>query len=241
MSEGTVPKRTAVIMQPTYLPWLGYFELMVHADVFVFLDCVQFEKQEWGNRNRLKGANGKPLLLTIPVQKHPLDALFRDITIGSTPANWRKKHLKTIQNVLGKSAYFKSYWPDIVRIFSLDSINLDKFTIPCIEMIQGWLGLDCQCIRASSLGVEGKRTELLLNICKAVRATHYHSPAGAAVYLEEEKNLLGSNGISISYQQWEHPEYPQLFGPFVSHLSALDAILNVGGDEAARLIGANHG
>ena len=229
-------QKTIVITQPTYIPWLGYFEQIARADVFVFLDVVQYVHQEWNNRNRLKGTNGEPVWLTIPVESHPLETDIKDIKISVTKRNWQRKHLNTISSLLGKTPYIQEFLPQLISFYGKNHTNLCEFNIELINLISQWLGLDVKFIRASQLCPSGRRTEMLLDICLKLEAKHYYSPAGAAVYLENEKHILENAGISVSYQAWEHPTYPQKFGEFLSHMSVLDAIMNVGPEQTYEFI-----
>jgi len=229
-------QKTIVITQPTYIPWLGYFEQIARADVFVFLDIVQYVHQEWNNRNRLKGTNGEPVWLTIPVEKHPLETNIEDIKISSNKHSWATKHLNTISSLLGKTPYIQEFLPQLARLYGKENTNLCEFNIELIKLISQWLGLKVKFVRASELGPSGKRTEMLLDICLQLEAAHYYSPAGAAVYLENERHILENAGISISYQRWEHPIYAQKFGGFLSHMSVLDAIMNAGPERTREFI-----
>jgi len=229
-------QRTIVINQPGYIPWLGYFEQVARADVFVFLDCVQYVHHEWNNRNRLKGADGKPVWITVPVDKHPLDTDIKDKNISPEMPNWSRKHLNAISNLLGGTQYIQKYLPHLTSIYNREHINLCDLNIELIKLISEWLGLSVRFVRASELSPSGKRTEMLRDICLKLEATHYYSPAGAAVYLEDEKHILEDAGVRVLYQTWEHPVYPQKYGDFVSHMSVLDSLMNVGPEKTREFI-----
>ena len=108
----TVPHaRVIAILQPVYLPWLGYFEQMAVADHFVFMDDVQYTRHDWRNRNRIKTAAGS-IWLTVPVRKHPRDALIRDVEINYSE-NWPRKHLRSIEISYRKCPYFEPLFREL--------------------------------------------------------------------------------------------------------------------------------
>ncbi|KPA09272.1 WbqC-like protein family [Candidatus Magnetomorum sp. HK-1] len=226
------------INQPTYFPWMGYFELIAKADIFVYLDCVQYVHHEWNNRNRLKGSNSESFWISVPVKKCQLETPIYDITIANDPPNkkWRKKHIMAITSALGKAPYFKSLWSKLENILMREISNLSELNIALIKAISNNLGIEKQMYRASEFKTSGKRTELILDICKTFSATEYYSPAGAAIYLEKEKYLFDNNGIIVTYQNFQHPKYPQQFGHFISHMSILDPLMNIGIEKTRKLL-----
>ncbi|MDD5145736.1 MAG: WbqC family protein [Candidatus Pacebacteria bacterium] len=216
----------ATIMQPTYLPWLGYFDLMDQSDIFIFLDNVQFEKQSWQQRNRIKSPKGE-LLLTIPViRKYPQE--IREVQINNN-LPWQSEHLKAIQYNYSKAKYFNEYLSFFEIFYSEKKEKLIDFTIPIILKIKDFLGINCKIIKSSELDVKGKRVELLIDICKKVGANEYLSPLGSKEYIDEN-NLFEKENIKLEYQQFEHPEYLQLWGKFVPYLSTIDLLFNCGAD-----------
>lgn len=231
--------RTIVVTQPTYLPWLGYFEQIAKADAFVFLDTVQCVKQSWHNRNRLKGNDNNPIWLTVPVKGHSLDTPLQEIQISQNTLLWRRKHLATIQMCLGSALYFRSIFPLIQKWINSEYEYLVDLTISGIKMFSDLLDLSPQFVRASELNRQGKRTGLLVNLCQQFGADCYYSPMGSKVYLEEEKHLFTEVGIEVMYQTWEHPIYRQLGQGFVSHLSVIDALMNIGPEATRSLIVPN--
>jgi WbqC-like protein family len=226
-------KRTVVIAQPTYLPWLGYFELMRQADVFIFLDSVQFERCSWQCRNRIKGANDEPFWLTVPTTRHPLKTAIRDVQIAPDRASWAETHLKSITAQFGRAPFFKEVWQTIEPILSAPPTHLAELNIALIRAFAAGLGLAPQFLRSSELPVTGRQAELVINLLKHVGATDYYSAAGSAIYLDEARDLFVQAGISYTYQTWEHPRYSQGGGAFVSHLAVVDALSWLGYREAA--------
>ncbi|MCW5699292.1 MAG: WbqC family protein [Rhodospirillales bacterium] len=227
---------TVVITQPTYLPWLGYFEQMASADTFVFLDTVQFTRRTWQSRNQIKGLNGQPLWLTVPVARHDQQTAIRDIRICPAQPKWRYKHLKSIETSLKNAPYFDRFFPEIEAWIEADYEYLADFCIAGILMFAGFLDLNPRFHRASELNIVGKRSDLLLAILLKLDARHYYTSLGAKVYLEGDRKIFDAAGIEIRYQTWEHPVYPQQGSTFVSHLSVIDALMNIGPAAVRRLI-----
>jgi hypothetical protein len=227
---------TVVITQPTYLPWLGYFEQIAAADDFVFLDTVQFTKQSWQCRNRLKGSNGAPIWLTVPIASHSLDTPIHAIRIAPTPPQWRRKHLRTVEQCLRNAPHFDRFFPAIAHWLESGHDSLADLNIAGIRLFAAVFGLRPRFHRASQLGCRGRRSELLVDICTRLGASRYYASRGSQVYLEEDRRLFDAAGISIRYQDWEHPVYPQQGAGFVSHLSVLDALMNAGPEAARRYL-----
>lgn len=227
--------RTAVITQPTYLPWLGYFEQMAQADVFVFLDTAQFVQRSWHSRNRLRGPNGQPFWLSVPIAKHSQKTPIAEIRISNeTP--WAEKHLRSIQSALGKAPYFGEIFPHVESWLKTEHDLLCDLTISGIRMFAKLLCVECEMLRASSLDVGGSRVERLAGICRKLEADRYYSAAGASDYMAGELEPFESAGISVVFQCWEHPEYEQGGDGFLSHLAVLDPLCHVGPDACRRFL-----
>ncbi len=214
----------AVIMQPTYLPWIGYFDLMDQSDIFVFLDDVQFSKQSWQQKNKIKTPQGQ-LLLTIPiVRRHPQK--IYDVEINNSQP-WQSVHLRSIRYNYSKAKYFDRYIKDLEKFYFKKVTKLTEFTVPIILWIKDILGIECQFINASELDVKGSKVELLIDICHKIRADEYLSPARAKEYINTN-NLFAKENIKLKYHQYNHPEYSQLWGEFVPYLSVIDLLFNQG-------------
>jgi len=225
--------RTVSINQPTYLPWLGYFHLMKKADAYVFLDNVQFEKSSWQCRNRIKSMNNW-IWLTIPTHSN-LDSLIKDVKIANIfendrPEPWQRKHWKTLKTFYAKAPYFDDYSQFFKSIYKKRWTSLADFNIHIIEYLATQLGLSPVFLRSSELGVDGKRTNLLINICKKINADRYISSTGAGEYLKIDggEELFKAENIALELLEYNHPIYPQLFGEFISNLSFVDCLFNCG-------------
>jgi len=221
------------IAQPTYLPWLGYFDLLDQVDKFVLLDTVQFEKKSWQQRNRIKTPTGL-LWLTVPVvSRGRLGQRIVDVEIRE--AEFWHDHLRSVELNYRRAPFFDDYYPalsELLRSASSD-LRLAELTIGLLRWLAEALGIKTRIVRSSELAVDGKRTHLLAEICSLSGATTYVSPLGSADYLLNELPILTGRSVNVVFQHYEHPAYRQLFPPFQSHASALDLLFNEGENSLA--------
>lgn len=222
------------INQPTYLPWLGYFDLIDQVDLLVILDNVQFSKQSWQQRNRIKTASGLQWL-TVPVQfRGRFGQLISEVEIRD--AEFWRSHVRAIELAYSRSAHFDRYFPALRQcIQELSRGLLVDLNFGLISWLAEVLNIRTPLVRATSLGQSGRRTELLANICEAVGAETYVSPIGSAAYLLEEQDMLQTRGVEILFQNYEHPSYSQMFAPFAPFASVIDLLFNEG-EEALRIL-----
>jgi hypothetical protein len=213
---------------------MGYFEQIARSHTFVFLDSVQFVRSSWQARNRLKASEGSVFWLTVPTDRTTLDTEIEHVRICDREKNWRRKHLSAIQSSLGRGPFFRKYFPIFEFWLNKESTLLADINIALIQEISNLLGLSATFVRSSDLGVMGKRTELVLDICRLLGADKYYSAASAAEYIDE--SLFTQSNIMLEYQNWLHPIYQQVSAPFVSHLSIVDALMNIGAEATAVLI-----
>jgi hypothetical protein len=218
--------RTAAIMQPTYLPWMGYFDLIDQVDVFVFLDSVQFDRRSWQQRNRVKGPTGVHWL-TVPVHsKGKRDQKISNVEIDLSQAVG-KKHSTTIRSFYLKSEYFTAHFNDLAEILARDYLSLADLNITLITWFCERFGIQAEMVRSSDLASSGKKAGLLADICKEIGASRYLSPEGSRNYIEED-NAFDRRDVELVYQAYAPSEYRQLHGDFEPSLSALDLLLNEG-------------
>jgi hypothetical protein len=197
---------------------------MQAADVFVIYDDVQFDKHGWRNRNRIKCRHGAQWL-TVPVRHHGLrQPLILDVEIA--PGPWARKHVATLRQCYSSAPHLEPYMSRLEDVLLRPWRLLVDLDLAVIELMAGWLGVETSIVRSSEIGVEGGRLERLLALCRHFGADRYRSGAAAADYIDEER--FRSEGIEVEWQNLEHPVYPQQHGEFLSHLSALDLILNCG-------------
>lgn len=221
-----------VILQPSYIPWRGYFHQIYKADTFVFLDDVQYDKNGWRNRNRIKTKNGDQWL-TIPVlHKGTLSehVPIKEMQIDWS-RDWNRKHWQTIEQAYSRAPHFQEYTGRLAPFYQDRPRDLVEVTIPMTICLAEMLGIRAtQFVRSSDLGVSGVKTERLLAILQRLGATHYISGPAAQDYLEEEK--LTAAGITFEYMHYDYPEYPQLYPPFSPNLSIIDLIFMTGSQTA---------
>ncbi len=220
----------AVILQPSYIPWRGYFHQVQKADVFVFYDCVQYDADGWRNRNQIKTANG-PVWLTIPVHAKGNTSngtVIKDVSMDSLKP-WRTKHWRTLEQSYAKAPHFKRY-ADLLRgFYERTDVLLADFTCDLTVTIARELGIShTQFVRSSTLPAAGAKTDRLIHLLKHLGATHYISGPSARGYLEEDK--LVAAGIALEYMHYDYPNYPQLHGAFLPQVSILDLLFNTGPD-----------
>ncbi len=232
-SDSTV-SLTLCVLQPGYLPWLGFFDQLHRSDVFVFYDDVQFDKHGWRNRNRIKSPAG-PQWLTVPVYHKGLGwPAINEVEIDNT-STWARKHVGTIRQYYSKAKYREQYLPALEALLLRPWKRLVDLDLAVIALMAEWLGLVRRVTRSSELGILGERSERLLKLCQHFGATRYLSGNSAKSYLDID--LFMKHGIQVEWQDYSHPAYPQLHGDFVPFLSTLDLVLNCGPDSLAVLSG----
>jgi hypothetical protein len=224
-----------VILQPSYIPWRGFFHQVEKADVFVFYDDVQYDDRGWRNRNRIKTAAGTRWL-TIPV-------FSGGVRIDNTPIRevpicwdrpWPRKHLAALRHSYGRAPFFDRYAPLLERFYARRDERLADFSIDFIVALSAELGLArTRFLRSSDLGVRGSRMERLIGIMSAVGAEHYISGPSAREYIDEP--ALRRAGMSVEYMTYDYPEYGQLHPPYDPQVTVLD-LLFMKGEEAPRFI-----
>lgn len=217
-----------VILQPSYIPWRGYFDQIRRADLFIFYDDVQYDKHGWRNRNQIKTSQGKQWL-TIPVHSKGATEgmLIKDIRIDWSKT-WSSNHLKALTFAYQKAPYFKDYLPLLQTFYDRRDECLADFTIETSILLSRELGIaSTQFLRSSAIpGMTGVKTDRLIQLLKHVGATHYISGPAAREYLEPEK--FNAAGISFEYMHYNYPEYPQLYPPFDPYVTVLDLLFMTG-------------
>jgi hypothetical protein len=216
---------TVAVLQPGFLPWLGFFDQMIRSDVFVIYDDVQFDKHGWRNRNRIKTANGIAWL-TVPVRHggHHGQAI-NDVKIDNS-RNWARKLVSAIQQAYARAPHCEPYAKQLTEILTRPWENLLELDLSIIELMAHWFEVETKVLKASELGILGSQSGRLLEICRHFGAWRYLSGNAAKSYLDNQ--LFDKAGIEVVWQDYAHPSYPQIHGEFVPYLSALDLVLNVG-------------
>lgn len=217
--------RTAVILQPGYLPWLGYFAQLHRSDVFVVYDDVQFDKESWRNRNRIK-TPADVQWLTVPVlTKGRHLSSNREIEIDHTSA-WRRKHLRSLEQNYRQAPFFDEYISRFASLYERSWRYLIDLNLACLDVLASALGLERDIRLASELRASGRGTERLIGLCHALGATTFFEGAAGRGYIDAQ--AFSRAGLALEYQDYRHPVYPQLFGAFVPYLSVVDLLFNCG-------------
>ncbi|MDP6683029.1 MAG: WbqC family protein [Desulfobacterales bacterium] len=213
------------ILQPSYLPWLGYFDQIYHADTFVLYDDVQFDKGGWRNRNRIKTSQGVQWL-TVPVlKKRNRFVLIKDIRINGN-VSWQKKHIKALSQNYCKTAFYRHYSYQLYEILNRDWRFLIDLNLEIISWFCQTLMIDTRLIRSSELGIAGRGNQRLVDIINALGSNVFFEGSSGKNYIDEQ--AFTEAGISIQYQDYIHPVYRQQYGKFIPYLSAIDLIFNHG-------------
>ena len=228
------------IMQPTYFPWIGYFDLIDQSDTFVFYDDVQVVKRSWNVRNKIINNNNE-LFLTIPIKKtrHRDKTLFTNAVINYDE-KWSNNHLKSIESSYKKAPQFDRLIPVINDIFSIEYPTLGAFTTAIIISFSKLIGIKTDFIFSSSLeNTLGTKDERLVSVCKQINAKTYLSTIGSSKYIEKSNpgGAFPKNNLDIYYHNYEHPIYNQFNSKsFVSHVGVIDLLMNVSFDKALKTI-----
>jgi hypothetical protein len=214
------------VHQPNFLPWLGFFDKIKQSHRFVILDQVQVPRgKSVANRNKIKTAQGAHELV-VPLS-HPAGSqrLSSYLEVGFGDGKWLKTTEKTIEMAYKKAPFFAEIWP-VVQGW-LHAETFCEMNVACITEISQRLGFSTEIIRQQQItGLTGENNELILGICAKLGATTYLSGTGAAKY--NDPVAYQNQGVDLAYQSFQHPDYPQLHGAFISHLSVIDALFNVG-------------
>ena len=224
--------RTVVISQPMFLPWIGLFEQVRLADVFIHYDDVQLPQgRSFMARVQIKTAKGVDWL-TVPLDRNRSGRLINEVILSSHE-DWRAKHLKTIRHAYAQAPHFEMMFEIVERIYADRTDSLAEFNIHSLEAIASWLGFAPEFCRSSTSGMGGSSTQRLVDLCASVDANIYVTGHGALKYLEHDR--FEERGIDVRYMDYQRVPYPQQHGEFTPYVSIIDAIANVG-DRARDLL-----
>jgi len=218
--------KTVAIVQSSYIPWKGYFDLIRRADEFILLDDVQYTRRDWRNRNRIKTANGLRWL-TIPVEvKGRYHQAIRD-TVVSDP-DWASRHWRQLRQSYRDAPYFDDYAARLEPLYlECRETHLSRVNRRFLDAICGWLGIGTPIRWSMDYEVVEGRSERLLSLCRQAGATRYLSGPSARDYLDVDR--FAADGIEVAWMDYSHyPEYPQLHGPFEHGVSILDLLFMLG-------------
>jgi hypothetical protein len=227
----------AAILQPSYIPWRGYFHQIALSDIFIFYDDVQYDKHGWRNRNRIKTSTGSRWL-TIPVNSS--GNVVEEIPINQIRIDWHKNwaesHWQIFNQVYKTGPFFSRYIPLISGFYQSKPDLLADLTIHTTIELAREIGIKkTKFMRSSEIPqITGKKTDRLIQILKSVGATGYISGPSAKNYIEQEK--FDTAGIPIEYMEYDYREYPQLFPPYDPHVSILDLLIMTGSEALSYIL-----
>lgn len=221
-----MPSKTVVIHQPDFLPYLGFFQRFLHADLYVILDHVQFlnNSKSWHNRDKIKTPQGEKWL-TVSVKKASRKIKINEVMLSNT-VDWRKKNINLIHQNYKTSPFFNDIFPRIKELYACECQKMLDFNIQSIRTLMSLFGLKIKTILASEINPQGNGNDLLVDILQKIQATHYLSGMGAKNYYDPLP--FQKQGIKVIWQDFKHPVYPQQHGKFIPFLSSIDLFFNCG-------------
>lgn len=212
------------IHQPEHLIWLGLVDKISRADVFVILDNVQFRKNYFQNRNRIRTKDGWAWL-TVSLAKHPLKTNINQIEVAEK-IDWQEHYLGLLKENYRQALYFNHYFTALEDVLNKKHSRLVDLNLDLLELVLNTFDVKSKTILASDLGIGGQGSELILAICQTVGADEYLGGVSAKNYLDKEQ--FEKAGIKIQQHQFFHPIYPQQFEPFLQGMSSIDLLFNCG-------------
>ncbi len=218
------------IHQPQFLPWLGYLDKIDQADLFVVLDNVQFKKNEWQNRNRIRTAQGWQWI-TVPVL-HRFGQRVNEVEINGT-TNWRAQHLRALEIHYARARYGDRYVKELRDLYETPWTNLSDLNLAVLRWLMEAFQITTPVRLASGYELRNDPTDRLVDICRAVGAQTYLCGPGAEAYMDKPRFL--ASGVTLEMQYFHHPAYNQCYDPFMPSLSALD-LLCCHGPEAGTIL-----
>jgi len=220
--------KTAVIHQPDFLPYIGFFHRLLYCDVFIILDNAQFNRASsktcWHNRDKIKTPKGEKWL-TASIKKAPLGTQINKIKLSDT-LNWRKDNLNLINENYRKAKYFDEIIPHIKEIYEHETDNMSKFNLFGINKLMDMFDITTETQLASRLDCRGSSNHLLIDILQKIEADRYLSGTGAKAYLDSL--AFEKAGIQVIWQEFNHPVYHQCHGEFIPFLTSFDLFFNCG-------------
>lgn len=227
-------ERIIVAHQPDFLPYLGFFDRLITADVYVVLDHVQYVKgsNSWMHRDKIKTPKGEQWV-TVSVKHAPQETAIRDILLVEND-KWKKSNIGLLYQNYRKCEYFKEIFPYIENLYSQPYVKFWEFSFASIKMLMELFGIDIEIVFSSDIKPQGKNNEMIVDIMKKLNSTTYLSGLGAADYYKPE--VYEQAGINVIWQDFNHPVYPQQFGEFIPYLSSIDLLFNCGIEKSRKIL-----
>jgi hypothetical protein len=226
----SAPALRVGIIQSSYLPWRGYFDLIDDVELFIFLEDVQYSHGTWRNRNRIKTPQGR-LWLSVPVHHHS-HSLIQEVEIDYRH-RWVDKHVASLRQHYGRAPHFHTYCEPIFEILAGGERSLSVLNIALTRRIMGMLGISTETRLSSEFAAAGAKDDRVLAILRACGATRYLSGPAAKSYLEPRR--FTEANVSLAYKTYDYAEYPQLYGAFEGQVTVLDLLFNCGPESRRHL------
>jgi len=218
--------KVVAALQPGYLPWLGYFDLMKRSDLFVIEDNLKYTKQDWRNRNRIRAVNGATYL-TVPVKKGASSLPINEVEIDNEQP-WARRHWNLIEENYRCAPFWPGYAPVLRDLLERPWFRLIDLDLALTEFLAREFRIETPTVLLSELPVVfgEDKTESLVALIRAVNGTAFVEGASGRNFIDVTQ--FEAAGLGIRFQDYVCRPYPQQYEPFISHLSALDLLLNVG-------------
>jgi hypothetical protein len=227
--------KKAVIHQPDFLPYIGFFHRLLDADVWIALDHVQFTRGGsdcWIHRDKIKTPNGKKWVV-LGIKKCPLKTPINEVRLLET-SDWKIRNLNQIKENYRKAPFFNEFYPYIKKIYDCSDEKMSNFNIRTIQILLELFEIDIEIVCSSKFNLQSKRNEMLVDILNKIGAKVYISGTGAKNYFKP--TLFEEAGIEVIWHKFEHPVYPQMYGKFVNYLSSIDLLFNVGIEKSRQIL-----
>jgi hypothetical protein len=222
--------------QSVYLPWLGLFHKIALADQFISFDQVQYQPKDWNNRNRIKTPQG-PIWLSVPVlRKGYLERSISDIEINNVEP-WARKHWRSMNLAYAKAPYFALYADFFEDTYARRWHTLVELNAYMLTWFLDTLGIQVPVRSAGDWNFQGEKSALVLDMCRQVGASHYIFGAQGRNYADQA--AFTGAGVKVHFQDYIHPEYPQLHGAYQPYLSIVDLLFNCGDASRDILLSGN--
>lgn len=228
-------EKTVVIHQPDFMPYLGFFHRLLHADIYVVLEVAQYvngTSKSWMNRDKIKTEKGEQWI-TVCVKKAPRETKIKDILLIDD-GKWQKNNLGLLRQNYRKAPFFQEIMPYVETLYEKTYTYFWEFSFASIQMLMELFNIDIPVFFSGDLKPEGKNNEMIVDIMKKLGAKIYLSGTGAVDYYDE--TVYEKAGIQVVWQEFKHPVYPQQFGEFLPFLSSIDLFFNCGIEESRKIL-----
>lgn len=222
------------IIQPCFIPWLGYFEQVAVADVFVYLDDVQYTKKDWRNTNQLKSPNGAKKVF-VPVKKTHRETLINQVLI-SYNENWEQVLINKITQWYKKAPYFEEIIEIIEKVLNKKHEKLVDLNYDLNGLIMEFIGIKTPIYFSSDIPkLTNEKNNRIVEICKYFEGVDIlYDGKSAQNFIDT--NMFNENDVQVIFQEYQHAPYNQLWGDFISYMSVIDLLMNHGKESLSLIL-----